>query len=121
MDEQYVIVPVSALDRGERVRKTRAFGWVMAALVAIGAAFVAGEAVAYRQARRDLAEASREIEQLQRQQVEITSAFTKAWQEQRRGVDTLVAWGKYLKARGEANDFNINNGPISDPRGKKNE
>ena len=109
--EPVAVVPRSALARGERLRKLWLAGWGFGLLVTIGGAYLAGQAVAYRRAARDLAEARQEIERVRQEQTLVTASFVKAWENQQAGISLVTSWATYIKDRDEMVAYNKTHAP----------
>lgn len=68
-----------------------------------------GHIVAYDKAMKDISDARKEIESLQKQQTKVTEALVKAWEDQREGINLVSSWAEYIKDRDDIMVQNKNN------------
>jgi hypothetical protein len=109
--EPVAVVPQSALARGQKFRKLWLSGWIFGAATLVLGAFVGGQALAYHRSMNDLTEARQEIERVKADQVKVTTAFVKAWEDQRNGINLVQSWAEFVKNRDEMIAYNKQNKP----------
>lgn len=114
-NEPVIIVPQSAVERGIFMRRILVAGWVFGLLALLTTAFMAGQVTAYHKATKEMAVAREQIAQLQAQQVQITAALAKAWEDQRNGINLVTSWASYIKDREDLVHQNKKNEPDNAP------
>lgn len=108
-----LIVEAKEVLRLQKYRRIWGVGWVLATIALVVTGVQTARLMEHRRQEEKLEILLAHVERVQAEQKEVTSSYTKAWENQQQTADLLITWGTYVKERTEMATNNLVRGSVA--------